>query len=47
MTDAMQITVNREIENRMDESNSTAARMKRERVWSSMPWVERVVGVIN
>ena len=32
MTDAMQITVNSEIENRIEDSNSTAARLKRERV---------------
>ena len=43
----MQITVRSEIENRIDESNSTAARMTRERVWRSMPCVESVGGVIN
>ena len=43
MTDAMQITDKSEIEKRIDDNNSTAARMKRERVWSSMPWVESVI----
>ena len=43
MTDAMQITVNSEIENRIDDNSSTAARMKRERVWRSIPSVESVM----
>jgi hypothetical protein len=45
MTEAMQMTVSSEIENRMDESSSTTLRQVREPVSSSMPWVETVMSV--
>lgn len=37
------MTVSKEIENRIEDSNSTAARIKREPDWSSRPWVETVM----
>ena len=43
MTDAMQITVSSEIENRMDDSNSTDARRVREPQLTFMPSVETVI----
>ena len=43
MTDAIQITVNSEIENRMEDSNSTLARQAREPDFSSSPWVDTVI----
>jgi hypothetical protein len=43
MTEAIQITVSSEIEKRMDESNSTAARKEREPQLSRMPLVETVM----
>ena len=43
MTDATQITVNNEIENRMEDSNSTLTRQAREPDFSSSPWVDTVM----
>jgi len=43
ITEAMQMTVNSEIENRMDESNSTDARHVREPQLTVMPSVETVI----
>jgi hypothetical protein len=43
MTDAMQITVSSDMENRMDDSNSTAARTAREPERTSRPCVETVM----
>ena len=43
ITEAMQITVNSEIENRIDDSNSTAARTGRDADLISMPSVETVI----
>lgn len=43
MTDAMQITVSSEIENRMEDSNSTDARRVREPQLTFMPSVETVI----
>ena len=43
ITDAMQITVSNEMENRIDDSNSTDARSVREPQLSFMPWVETVM----
>ena len=43
MTDAIQITVNSEIENRMEDNNSTLARQAREPDFSSIPWVDTVI----
>ena len=43
MTDAIQITVNSEIENRMEDNNSTLARQAREPDFSSSPWVDTVI----
>jgi hypothetical protein len=43
MTDAMQITVSSEIENRIDDSNSTAERKVCDPVLTRRPWVETVV----
>ena len=47
MTDAMQITVSSEIENRIDDSNSTDARSVREPQLSFMPCVETVMPSIQ
>ncbi len=43
MTDAMQMMVSSEIENRMEDSNSTLARQAREPDFSSSPWVDTVI----
>jgi hypothetical protein len=43
MTEAIQITVNKEMEKRMDDSSSIVARMAREPDLSAMPWVESVI----
>jgi hypothetical protein len=43
ITDAMQITVSSDMENRIEDSNSTAARIVREPVFNSRPWVETVM----
>ena len=43
ITEAMQITVSSEIEKRMDDSTSTAARSEREPTERSSPWVEVVM----
>jgi hypothetical protein len=43
MTEAMQMTVSSEMENRMDDSSSTHARTPREPRLSFMPWVETVM----
>ena len=39
----MQMSVSKEMENRMDENNSTPARKARELLWISKPWVETVM----
>ena len=43
MTDAIQISVSKEIEKRMDDSNSTDALNVREPRLTVMPWVEPVM----
>jgi hypothetical protein len=45
MTEAMQMTVRSEIENRIDDSNSMVLRHVREPLPSSMPWVETVMPI--
>jgi hypothetical protein len=47
MTDAMQMTVSSEIENRIDDKSSTTMRHKREPDSSSMPWVETVMSLLR
>ena len=39
----LQINVSSEMENRIEDSNSTAARIVREPVFNSRPWVETVM----
>jgi hypothetical protein len=39
----MQMSVSKEMENRMDENSSTPARKVRELLWISKPWVETVM----
>ena len=43
MTEAIQITVSSEMENRMDDNNSTAERQAREPEFNARPWVETVM----
>ena len=45
MTDAMQMSVSREIEKRMDDNSSTTLRQTRESESSSIPWVETVMSL--
>src|SRR5579864_9149292 len=47
MTDAMQMIVSSEIEKRIDDSNSTAARTTGERVLTRSPWVETDIGGLS
>jgi hypothetical protein len=45
MTDAIQMSVSREIENRIDDNSSTTLRQTREPESSSMPCVETVMSL--